>query len=300
MPFLGVDSWRWQYFAKTQCPRDLIIPIDDATAWSIHPAHRHVYDKLFIAASQGLRHGPHGVDPGRFPVFSKPIVNLKGMGIGSREIATREDYEASQQAGHMWMTLLRGAHVSTDAALLAGRARWWRHTTGRPGPGGTFDYWIVHAARRPALERYLARWFARALPNFTGIVNVETIGGRIIECHLRMSEQWLDLNGEGWLEAVVDLHAGGRWRYADRHRRDGASVVLFAPHGGRWRIDDRDADSVRAMPDVSSVQITFEADKPAERHAMPPGGFRLAIVNAWSLAAGRRARAALKRAFRRS
>ena len=39
------------------------------------------------------------------------------------------------------------------------------------------------------------------------------------------------------------------------------------------------------MPGVSSVQITFHEDKAPEHHAMPPGGFRLAIVNAHSLGA---------------
>jgi hypothetical protein len=49
-------------------------------------------------------------------------------------------------------------------------------------------------------------------------------------------------------------------------------------------------DEVRAMPGVSSVQITFHEDKAPEHHAMPPGGFRLAIVNALSLEAGRAGR----------
>ena len=40
------------------------------------------------------------------------------------------------------------------------------------------------------------------------------------------------------------------------------------------------------MPGVSSVQITFHEDRDAARHAMPPGGFRLAVVNAWNLQSG--------------
>jgi hypothetical protein len=47
------------------------------------------------------------------------------------------------------------------------------------------------------------------------------------------------------------------------------------------------------MPHVTSVQITFHADRPAASHAMPPGGFRLAIVNSTDLEAGRAARARL-------
>src|SRR5262245_33640461 len=70
LPFLGVDSWRWQYFENQPCPEDLVIPIDDATAWQIFPDHRWVYNKLSICESQGVPHGPHGTEPPRFPVFS--------------------------------------------------------------------------------------------------------------------------------------------------------------------------------------------------------------------------------------
>ena len=32
---------------------------------------------------------------------------------------------------------------------------------------------------------------------YTGMVNFETIGGRIIEAHLRFADQWPDLYGGG-------------------------------------------------------------------------------------------------------
>ena len=51
------------------------------------------------------------------------------------------------------------------------------------------------------------------------------------------------------------------------------------------------------MPGVSSVQITFHEDKPPERHSMPPGGFRVAIVNAFDLAGGEAAREVLRAHF---
>jgi hypothetical protein len=243
-------------------------------------------------------HGPHGTEPKHFPVFSKPIFNMKGMGIGSRLIASRRDYEASIEAGHMWMPVFRGAHVSTDVAVARGRPRWWRHTTGKPGPRGTFDFWVIHAGRRPALERRLGAWVRKHLAGFSGIVNFETIDGRIIECHLRMSEQWLDLNGPGWLAAVVRLYAEGVWDFDDRGRRTGYSVVLFGPHGVQWRPPAARVADLLRRPQVSSIQITFETDKPPEQHAMPPGGFRLAIVNCRDLDAGRAVRAELKRLFR--
>ena len=79
-------------------------------------------------------------------MFSKPIVNLKGMGVASRVIRSRAEYEQSETPGHMWMTLLDGRHVSTDVAIVDGEPRWWRHVTGAPGADGTFDHWTVHAA----------------------------------------------------------------------------------------------------------------------------------------------------------
>jgi hypothetical protein len=297
MPFVGVDPWRWQYFENEPCPRRVVVPIDDATAWQLFPDFHHIHSKLFVSESQGLPSGPHGVTPTRFPVFSKPIINLRGMGTGSRVLQSLADYRAALQPGHMWVKLQRGLHLSTDVALEAGRPRWWRHTTGKPGPKGTFDYWTIHAARRPRLERYLGRWIARHLRGFTGIANFETIGGCIIECHLRMSEQWLDINGLGWLTSVVQLYTTGKWDFADRARRTGYSVVLFGEHGHSWRIDRHAVRRFLARPAISSIQITFDPKKPPAQHAMPPGGFRLAIVNCWDLAAGKRVRAELKRLF---
>src|SRR2546425_330825 len=141
MPICEADPWRLQYFERAVCPPGVNIPTEDSDAWLWFPHYRWVYDKVAIALSQGLDAGPHGVPPPRFPVFSKPIVNL----------------------------------------------------------------------------------------------NAETIGGRIIEVHLRMSDQWPDLYGAGWIEALVRLYHERRWEFADAERLDGYSVVLFGPHGRRYR-----------------------------------------------------------------
>jgi hypothetical protein len=37
---------------------------------------------------------------------------------------------------------------------------------------------------------------------------------------------------------------------------------------------------------ISSIQMTFHDDRPPEMHSMPPGGFRLAIINCWNPEAG--------------
>ena len=298
MPIQEADPWRMQYFDGVPCRTDVNIPTDDEHAWVWHPKHRWVYDKIRVAQSQGLDAAPHGVVPSRFPVFSKPMVNLRGMGAGSLIIRSLDEYEHHLTPGHMWMTLLEGRHVSSDVAVVDGRPRWWRHVTGKPGPEGTFDYWTVHAAGDLEIEASTGAWIERHMAGYTGMLNVETIGGRIIEAHLRFSDQWPDLYGDGWVRSVVQLYESGVWDFSGTPR-EGYSVVLFGPGGRRYRHPPAEAvQTARHVPGVTSVQITFHEDRRPDSHSMPPGGFRLAVINGWDLQAGMRARAQLMAAIK--
>lgn len=297
MPICEADPWRLQYFADIPCPADVSVPTEDSDAWTWYPRYRWVYDKLRVALSQGLAAAPHGVMPPAFPVFSKPITNLRGMGIDSRAIESEQEYRAVVTPGHFWTELLRGEHVSSDVAVQQGRPVWWRHVTGIPLTGGTFDYWEVHAKAYPEIEAHCGAWIETQLAGYTGLLNLETIGGRIIEAHLRFADQWPDLyGGEAWVRAVIKLYGGQGWEFTEVERRTGYSVVLFGPKRPGYRHPP--AELVRqlaAQPDISSIQITFHEDWTPEQHAMPPGGFRLAIVNCYDLAAGRGVRDSLRR-----
>jgi hypothetical protein len=75
-------------------------------------------------------------------------------------------------------------------------------------------------------------------------------------------------------------------------------VVLCGSQGVRPEMPRAEAIArVRAMPSVSSAQITFDPAKPPAEHAMPPGGFRLAIVNSWERVSGNAARVQLRAVF---
>jgi hypothetical protein len=298
MPIVEKDPWRDQYFTAVACPDNVVIPTDDELAYQRYPRHRWVYNKLLICETQGLDCAPHDIMPGQFPVFSKPIYNMRGMGSGGKIVASPDEYQAALQPGHMWMPLLRGEHVSTDAAVIDGEPVWWRHTIGETLEQGMFDRWVIVAESRPAIETYCRDWLLRHLRGYTGCVNFETIGAKIIEAHLRFADQWPDLYGQGWLDAVVDLYAHGRWRYRDDDRRTGYSVVLFGAHGRRYRKPDDDAlRKFLRWPGISSIQLTFHEDQAPELHSMPPGGFRLAIVNCWDLEAGLKVRNRLTAMF---
>ncbi len=298
MPIREADPWRLQYFEGVACPANVEIPTEDSDAWTWNPRHRWVYDKVAIALSQGLEAAPHGVTPPFFPVFSKPMINLRGMGVDSRVLREEAEYFRHYAPGHMWMHLLEGKHVSSDVAVEDGEPKWWRHATGVSAGAGTFDYWTVHAAADATIEKRCGDWVRKNLAGYTNMLNLETIGGTIIEAHLRFADQWPDLYGEGWVEALVRFHQTRKWEFSDRNRRDGFSVVLFGPKDRRYHHPPRAlVEDVLGMPDVSSVQVTFHEDRAPGAHAMPPGGFRLAIVNAWDLAAGQAAREKLRAYF---
>ncbi|MCI0400536.1 MAG: hypothetical protein L0Z68_04435 [Gammaproteobacteria bacterium] len=298
MPILERDPWRTQYFEGVPCPDNVNIPTDDADSYRLYPQHCWVYNKLLICETQGLDHGPHGIMPPRFPVFSKPIYNMRGMGSGSKVVESPEEYEREQAPGHMWMPLLMGQHVSSDTAVVEGESVWWRHAMGMALGNGMFDYWTVLADPRPTIEQYCGDWLRRNLKGYTGMINFETIGGKIIECHLRFADQWVDLYGPGWVESLVELYAHRRWTFRDDSRRAGYSVVLFGRHGLRYKQVERSiVTELLQRPGISSIQITFHENKPPKLHPMPPGGFRLAIINCWDLDAGFDARERLAGAF---
>lgn len=298
MPIIERDPWRMQYFEGVSCPDAVEIPTEESDAYRLFPKHRWVFNKLTVAESQGIVCGLHGIDPPSFPVFSKPVYNMRGMGAGSRVLRTPEGYERYNKPGHFWMELLEGEHVSSDVAVVDGEPVWWRHVVGKPIGQGKFDYWTVSAASNPAVESYCTEWIRENMKGYSGMMNLETIGARIIEVHLRFADQWPDLYGRGWLDALVKLYAEGRWDYADDDRRDGYSVVLFGMHEVAYQHPNPEViEAIRAWAQVSSVQVTFHADKPSWAHSMPPGGFRLAIINTWDLDVGVRARQELALAF---
>ena len=286
MPIVERDPWRMQYFEGVSCPDDVLMPTEDADSYRLFPQQRWIYNKLLVAELQNMDCGLHGLAPESFPVFSKPVYNMRGMGAGSRVLRNPREYQLNQKPGHMWMPLLKGEHVSSDAAVVDGEPRWWRHVIGKAIDEGMFDYWTVLAEARPEIESYCGDWLRARLRDYTGMVNFETIDARIIEVHLRFSDQWPDLYGAGWIEALVRLYVDRVWDFADEDRRDGYSVVLFGPHGLQYRHPDPELisellEAPRAhqhpdhLPRAQAAQGALHAARrlsPGDRQRLGPRG----------------------------
>jgi hypothetical protein len=297
MPICERDPWRFQYFENVYCRPDVNIPTDDIDSYEWFPQFRWVYEKVKIARSQNLASGLTGDMPADFPVFAKPNINLKGMGLSSGIIKNRTEFD-QLPFGHMWMPLFNGEHISTDCAIVNGDVQWTRHALGFPWHDGMFTHWVIEAGQRIELEAFLSSWVKRNMKGYTGMMNFETIGGKIIETHLRFADQWCDLYGRSWFDALVKLYADGVWSFENDSVIEGYSIPLFAQHG---RVPPHPANDlqteIRNMRGVSSLQITYYESKADEAHPMPPGGFRLALVNCTNFDAGLEARKKLAAAF---
>jgi hypothetical protein len=106
------------------------------------------------------------------------------------------------------------------------------------------------------------------------------------------------LYGDQWFDALVKLYSEGEWHLDDVPKRQGYSVPLFAKHGLVPQHPKEELQHIiRNLTDVASLQITFYPSKAGSAHPMPPGGFRLGIVNCWDLEAGLKARKLLATGF---
>ncbi|MBN2701989.1 MAG: hypothetical protein ACPW60_13360 [Methylohalobius sp. ZOD2] len=297
MPILEPDPWRQPFFDHFPCPDDLAIPTKDPDAYRMNPLHSWAYNKLMIAERQHLICGPHDIEPSFYPLFSKPIYNLRSMGWNSGMIADRREYARRYNPGFMWVEILEGEHLSTDVAVEDGKALWFAHAIGYPERGGTFDYWEVLPGNREGIEADLQAFIPAHFPHYRGMMNFETIGGRIIEMHLRFADQWPDLYGEPFVPNLIELYRAGNWTMGPLRRR-GFSVVLFGEHRNYRKPPRAFLDPFIDHERVTSIQLPFYEEVPYQQHSMPPGGFRLAIVNGFSLEQCKRTRDAIHDAFK--
>lgn len=208
MSFIGVLPEREHLFRPS--PR-CDVGVNDAAAWRLNPAHRQVYDKLSLALDAGLRAAPCGVDPrdcgvaGNAEVFVKPIVNLAGMAVRARAVPADA---VPSEPGSFWCERLEGPHTSSDCLVQDGRAVWFAHTRGSDEKDRERPiYWAVGAAL-PDLEPVIGDWVARHLQGYSGLCNLEMIGGRPIEAHLRGSNGFFDFYGPEFIPAWIALVDG--------------------------------------------------------------------------------------------
>lgn len=274
--FVGHENWVDQFF-NIDSPDNIVVPCGDVVAWKLYPNHNWVYNKIELSRTQGIECGPHGVSPPFSPVFSKPIFNLYGMGLGAKQIF---EYDPGHyEAGHFWSPVFHGKHMCTDVALVKGVRQWHYAFDCHKDENGSFiEYHSIHDKDHYDVLDYISAWAKVHLDGFTGIVNFETIGKHIIDCHLHMNTQFIDLYGENWLEAAIKLYNKEFWEYEARSEH-GYSCVYRTEQPGIYTINKDELDRLRK--EVSSIQLTFKKGCPVDSSDAinDEYSYRLAIVN---------------------
>lgn len=235
--FVGYDSWVEQYFKDIDSPEDVVINCSDTSAWKNNPDYNWVYNKLELCKSQGIEAGPHGVRPQFEPVFSKPIINLHGKNRGAHKIFNWS--ESVYEAGHFWMPVLTGTHLTSDLVLVDGVCQWIYTMQAYEDEDGNISRYESTNGDFLDLTDKVKTWALTKLKGYTGLVNIETIGSKIIDCHLRMTPRFVDLYGDDWLDSVVILYSKGSWNYKWGHKLS-VSYTLRASQTGMYTISDKE------------------------------------------------------------
>lgn len=161
----------------------------DAEAWVAYPHHRRFFNKLWLSEQLGYKCGPAGipVPDGMEAVFSKPIYNLSGMGIGSGIVWANMFGPIVIEAGHFWSEVFTGEQTSTTYNWVDDKwvpiSHYIAENIEYVNNDDRLEQRISKWTRGNADVGSLHEWFDQLADVQT--INIERIGSNIIEVHLR-------------------------------------------------------------------------------------------------------------------
>lgn len=184
------------------------ILVDDKDVWgNIHPDDLWIYDKLIVAKKAGHCAGPAGIPVPRADWYIvRPITNIRMMSRGaSKMYLTPEDDTVPD--GYFWCELFSGDHISVDyhygiqsttvqgfrdSDRLDRFCKWSRIELAMPFPKILRDLHLPY------------KW-----------INVEYIGGRIIEIHTRYNDDFSNHSANTiipvWRNEPMNQPQGATW-----------------------------------------------------------------------------------------
>ena len=181
-----------------------------------------LFDKLILSRKLGHICGPAGVpvpNPGNYIV--RPITNLEGMGIGA-SICYIQDTTDHLPAGYFWCEIFKGRHISVD------------YNYGKPilsvegfrnqdDPLYRFSKWVkVNQLYHIPLEVSVLRKFEYS--------NIEFIGNKIIEVHLRGNPDFSYNNNIAipvWEDTIIEETDNLRFVSSPDYKRKGFLIDII-------------------------------------------------------------------------
>jgi len=184
--------------------------ISDRDVWHECPVdYLWIYDKLIVAQKQDILSAPAGIPPPRSGWYIvRPITNIRMMGRGAKKVFIEKDDADSVPDGFFWSEILEGRHISVDFH--------WGH-----------QHLAVEGFREDPsrLDRF-SRW-SRVYDRFTmpkilgdlwqlsPWINVEYIGNKIIEVHMRYNDDFSNHESDEiipvWKDQEIKQPMGWSW-----------------------------------------------------------------------------------------
>jgi hypothetical protein len=162
--------------------------VDDKDVWGkVHPDDLWIYDKLIIAKKAGYLAGPAGVPvPQANWYIVRPITNIRMMGRGASRCWLTPELDTVPD-GYFWSEVFTGDHISVDYQY------------------GIQNTTVQGFRNSDRLDRF-SKWtrvevaipFPKMLKNLHLMykwINIEYIGGKIIEIHTRYNDDFSDHSG---------------------------------------------------------------------------------------------------------
>lgn len=172
----------------------------------IEPEDLWIYDKLILSKRLGYDCGPAGVAPTVSNTYIvRPISNYRMMGKGSKFLYIKKDEDIIED-GYFWSEVFQGRHLTFDyhygLQVLAVEGEKETNSTNRFKKWEKVDEtFILPSLLLPIALKY--EW-----------MNVEVIGSKIIEVHLRYNDDFRNHSSNVvipiWKENFYDCPCGDR------------------------------------------------------------------------------------------
>lgn len=200
---------------------------NDTDAYEKFQKHNYVYNKLWVAKSQGLKCDKMINPPSNklYPVFIKPIINLDGGNKDCYIINNEEEYRKFENRDDLfWCEFIKGENKegSTDFIIQNGVIL-YELTYIIQQEKGTFLQNITKVSNKNQCPENVKKWLLRNLSDFNGAVNLQYIDDKIIECGLRFDNggnfiQYTD--NDAIIKNINNFFESGKWEYLSKEKMD--------------------------------------------------------------------------------
>ncbi len=217
------------------------VPVYDGACYDKYEKQRFVYDKLWVAQSQGIPAGPVTEllrDPAKatYPMFVKPRWGHKTSGSKYcrkvKSAAELPDQTAAERNELMWSELLGGREGMTDFILVNGRAVYQMAHICSDEQHSFADAWKYTSPRNRA-PAAVVDWVNNNLQGFTGIVNTQYRGDKVFEAGLRPARTgayFAATDNEALLRNVSTVLSNGEWDFEENGKMVYKPFYSFKAH----------------------------------------------------------------------